>query len=72
MKNEFEDGIVHTDSPVSRKKRIWVVISEEMMVVKKEIIFAHACTWNEFIQSQATCLPILEWIEGKLPLQSEI
>jgi hypothetical protein len=72
MKNEFKDGIVHIDSPVSRKNQIWVVGSEEMMVVKKEIIFAHACTWNGFIQSQATCLPILEWIEGKLPSQSEI
>ena len=49
MKNEFEDGIVHTDSPVSRKKRMLVVVSEEMMVVKKEIVFAHACTWNGFI-----------------------
>ena len=49
MKYEFEDGIVHTDSPVSRKKRMWVVVSEKMMVVKKEIVSAHACTWNEFI-----------------------
>ena len=32
----------NTDSPVSRKKRMLVVVSEVMMVVKKEMIFAHA------------------------------
>ena len=72
MKNECEDGIMHTDSPVARKKRMLVVVSEEMMVVKKDMVFAHDCPWNGFIQSQATCLPILEQIEGKLPSQSEI
>jgi len=51
---------VHTDSPVSRKKIVWAVATEEMMVGKKEIVFAHVYTWNEFIQSQATGLPILK------------
>jgi hypothetical protein len=58
---------VHADGPVSRKERIWVVISEEMMVLKKEIIFSHACTWSGFMQSKATCLPTLEPIGAKLP-----
>ena len=29
MKNEFEDGIVHTDSPVSRKERLGGGIRED-------------------------------------------
>ena len=70
LKRWVEDGIVHTDSPVSRKSRMWVVISEERMVLKNKIIFAHVCTWNEFIQSQATFLPNVKQIEAKLPSQS--
>ena len=47
-----------------------VVVSEEMAVVKKEIIFSYVCTWNKFMQSQETCPTILEQIEAKLPSQS--
>ena len=46
---DVEDGTKHADSPESRKSQMRVVVSEERMVLKNEIIFAHVCTWNEFI-----------------------
>ena len=46
---DVEDGTKHADSPESRKSQMRVVVSEERMVLKNEIIFAHVCTRNEFI-----------------------
>ena len=50
LKTWVKGGIVHTDSPVLRKERILVEVSEEVMVEKKEALFSHVCTWNWFIQ----------------------